>query len=374
MRRLFKLLAILIVVGSAVGAIVYRHRLPWDQVGRGASRVAGLVRRQLAARARANSAAKDATDDSPPAEPRTGPLVCYSLQAHADSAALRRGVQAFARETGGKVDFRTNTDGRQETEDADCLALADGACRGLAVDPANTLAVGDLFGRLKRKGLPVVAVGAEPSLPTPVPLTIATSAKAVAHDATEELRERLGGHGRLLELLSDMHDPLTQRLSDAIHAAVADRKGLSIGQTLGDLVDVASGVTRLKELLASPERGFDAVVAAGPLPSLVAARALAGGAKGQLPAIGLGANAETLAAVRAGTLDGVFAENPFGQGYVAMTVLDLLSQGWQPRREYMLIDSGTVLVTKANLDKYEQSLRHLTDGLLADLKGRYLMH
>jgi ribose transport system substrate-binding protein len=76
------------------------------------------------------------------------------------------------------------------------------------------------------------------------------------------------------------------------------------------------------------------------------------------------------------------AQNPYGQGYVAAYVLDLLIGGtctvkadapWlkTPQTAHF-IDSGTLVINTANLTSYKDDLKKVTADIQSKFKGTYL--
>jgi ribose transport system substrate-binding protein len=90
--------------------------------------------------------------------------------------------------------------------------------------------------------------------------------------------------------------------------------------------------------------------------------------------VGLDTAPSVLKAIEGGSIDATVAQNVFAHGYLSTTILKLMLDGWTPVKEYQFIDSGIVIVTKANVGTYERQLRQLTAGIASNLKGttRYL--
>jgi hypothetical protein len=47
--------------------------------------------------------------------------------------------------------------------------------------------------------------------------------------------------------------------------------------------------------------------------------------------------------------------------------------GWKPKLPYQFIDAGMVVVTKDNVDTYPDQVQKITDGIMGDLKTKYLV-
>ena len=76
------------------------------------------------------------------------------------------------------------------------------------------------------------------------------------------------------------------------------------------------------------------------------------------------------------------AQNPYGQGYVAAYVLDLMASGTcavNPEAPFLktpqtacFVDSGTLLISAANVDTYKSDLKKVISDLQSSFKQKYL--
>jgi ribose transport system substrate-binding protein len=77
------------------------------------------------------------------------------------------------------------------------------------------------------------------------------------------------------------------------------------------------------------------------------------------------------------------AQNPYGQGYIAAYVLDLMASGAcvvnadapfiKTPQTARFIDSGTLLISADNVDGYKNDLKKITSDLLSSFKQKYLI-
>ena len=88
--------------------------------------------------------------------------------------------------------------------------------------------------------------------------------------------------------------------------------------------------------------------------------------------IGIDTGPTVIKAIREGYIDATVAQNPFGHGYISTTILKMMLDGWKPAKDYQFVNAGIVVVTKANVDTYQQEVKKITDGIVADLKTKYL--
>ena len=71
-------------------------------------------------------------------------------------------------------------------------------------------------------------------------------------------------------------------------------------------------------------------------------------------------------------IDATVAQNPFGHGYISCALLDLMQHGWEPRKTYQFIDSGAVMVTRENVDTFQNDVERTTQRIVDELTKAYL--
>jgi ribose transport system substrate-binding protein len=98
--------------------------------------------------------------------------------------------------------------------------------------------------------------------------------------------------------------------------------------------------------------------------------------------VGIDDDPIVLDAIKDGYVVGTMAQNPYGQGYVAAYVLDLLVGGsctvkddapWiKTPQTARFIDSGTLVINNANLTAYKDDLKKITADIQKSFKDKYL--
>ena len=304
------------------------------------------------------------------------PIVWYGNAAHPYITEVRAGVEAFAKDSGGGVYCTVGQEWTQDNQNVNVESLSTQGFLGFSLYPADPAGANGLFKLLAGRGRRVVAFGAEPALPTPIPFTVTTDIKGAAMTATEELIRLMGGKGRMLNLLEAVTDVNTRKRDEGIREVVARHPGVAILQTLSDMMQMGEAATKIQSALAARAGEIDGIIATGFNPTVAAAAILTEWNKDpghkRIRFIGIDTDTTVVRAIRDGAMDATIAQNPFGHGYISCALLALMNEGWTPREPYRFIDAGTVLVTRANLDTYAVEIRRVTDRLVADLKTKYL--
>ena len=77
--------------------------------------------------------------------------------------------------------------------------------------------------------------------------------------------------------------------------------------------------------------------------------------------------------IESGIVYGTIAQNTFAHGYIPFEILRLMNEeGYTKVEGTYFIDSGCVLVTKDNIDTFNDDLQGVTDQIIADLTTVYL--
>jgi len=304
------------------------------------------------------------------------PIVWYGMMPHPYKTEVRSGVERFEAETGAAVLKVVGQQWTQDNENVNVEALSTKGHKAFSIYPGDPAGANALFAQLKGRGQIVVAYGAEPALPTPVPFTVATDIKAAAMTAAERLIELMGGKGRILNVLELVTDINTKKRDEGIREVVANHPGVEIIQTISDMTQVSEATVKLQSALAARMDEIDGIITTGYNPTIAAASVLTEWHKDakhkRIRFIGIDTGETVLQAIRDGSIDATIAQNPPGHGYISCMLLKLLLDGWTPVQDYQFIDAGIVVVTKDNVDTYAAEVRKITDRIAGDLRTKYL--
>jgi hypothetical protein len=163
-------------------------------------------------------------------------IVWYGNAVHPYITEVRAGVEAFAKDSGVPVYCTIGQEWTQDNQNVNVEALSTTGYKAFCLFPGDAVGANALFQLLRDHGQNVVAYGAQPALPTPIPFTVGTNIKGAAMDATEELIRLMGGHGKILNLLEASTDVNTRARDEGIREVVARHPGVEIIQTLSDMI------------------------------------------------------------------------------------------------------------------------------------------
>jgi ribose transport system substrate-binding protein len=304
------------------------------------------------------------------------PIVWYGMMPHPYKTEVRKGVDQSEKDNNVAIRKFLGSQWTQENENTNITALSTQNHKAFSIYPGDPAGANGLFERLKNNGQIVVAYGAEPDLPTPAAFTVATNIRGAAERAAEELIKMMGDKGNILNVLETITDINTKKRDDGIKSVVGNHPGVKIIQTISDVPEEAQAIDQIRRALAARADEIDGIITTGYNPTVAAANVLTDWHKDpshkRIKFIGIDTDKTVLEAIRNGSIDATISQNPFGHGYISTTILAMMLKGWKPVKDYAFIDAGIVVVTKANVDTYQQEVQKITDGIVADLKTKYL--
>ena len=148
----------------------------------------------------------------------------------------------------------------------------------------------------------------------------------------------------------------------------------TVGRALA--IDIVIGFAQMVVLATG------GMIATGYIPSVVASKSLRTLGDKRIKFVGIDDDPIVLDAIKDGFVAGTMAQNPYGQGYIGAYVLDLIASGtctvnagapWikTPQTAHF-IDSGTLVISAANLASYKDDLKKVTADIQGKFKATYL--
>jgi ribose transport system substrate-binding protein len=91
-----------------------------------------------------------------------------------------------------------------------------------------------------------------------------------------------------------------------------------------------------------------------------------------IKSVGFDTDVKVIDAIKAGKMTGTMSQNPWGQGYIAMYTLKMLVDGWTYKAgQPAVVNSGSFLINKANVDKYEDMIKTQTFVIMETWTDRF---
>jgi ribose transport system substrate-binding protein len=231
------------------------------------------------------------------------------------------------------------------------------------VSPAD---INSTFSDLKDKGLAVASLASCPAgNHDAADFCLSTDVELAAYKAAKTAIQQIHGHGVLVHLTGNNVDSNTKRREVGVQKAVAETGGkVKLLQTITDIdTDLQTAQKAVSDLLAAKGKQIDAIVTTAYNPAVAAAE---GVKKSGLPikVVAIDDDPKILAGIRDGSVAATVTQNPSGQAYIGSWALALLqSKQCTMRHAGQIIDSGSFVVTKRNVDTYDQQRQAKTKQL-----------
>ena len=281
------------------------------------------------------------------------------------------------------VDFKVPSDWKLNLQTELIESLAAQGYNGFGIFPADPVGVNSTLAELKGGSIPSVALAGCTQDPTDAAFCLGTDVYQSAYLGTKYLIQAMGGKGAIVHLAGLLVDPNTTLRIKAVETAVGETKGaVTLIQTIGDTDAQEAADQKINALLASQGAQINGMIATAYIPSVVASKSLRAIGDKRIKFVGIDDDPIVLDAIKDGITSGSMAQNPYGQGYIGAYVLDLMIGGgckvkadapWikTPQTAHF-IDSGTLVISPANVGTYKNDLKALTAKLQAGFKSTYL--
>jgi len=294
---------------------------------------------------------------------------------HSYGEEVKGFVEQFAADTGIDVRIMIGADWEQSTQDNGIRALVADGYNNISAFPSSDGAAG-LYEELASFGVNIVGYGGTTSQQTEL-FCVATDVEAAAYAACGYVIEAMGGSGGILNVLEVLSDTNTLKRKAGVEACIAAHEGVALIQEVADITAIAEGVEKISAGLSSGQGQINGIVCTGNMASAAAVQVLddyyaRNPDAEKIYLVCIDTPDDVMKGIENGVVYGTIAQNTFAHGYIPMVILQMLNDGYTKVEGTYFIDSGSALVTKANMDSFGEDLQKVTDQIIADLPVKYL--
>lgn len=285
------------------------------------------------------------------------------------------GAQAAMDEFGiGGFSFNETGEWDQTKQNAAVDSLGAQGYNAFGIFGVSPTDINSTFASLKGKGFAVGSVGSCPADEVnEADYCLSTDTGEAAYLAAIAVIDAMGGEGSLVHLTGNAVDSNTQRRVEGVQKAVDESGGaVTLVQTITDIdKDLQTAQKAVDDLLASKGSSINGIVTTAYNPAVAATQGV--GSSGlDIKVIGIDDDETILNAISDGTITGTVVQNPWGQAYVSMWALANLQAGVCTVNDPgFIVDSGSFLVTKDNVDSYDDERLAETDRILEAFQTEY---
>ncbi|GAA0576355.1 sugar ABC transporter substrate-binding protein [Kribbella sandramycini] len=226
--------------------------------------------------------------------------------------------------------------------------------------------INSTFEDLKAKGFAVGSLASCPAGDTnSADFCLSTDVEAAAYKAAKATIEAIGGEGAIVHLTGNNVDSNTQRRIAGVKKAVAETNGkVTELPVITDIdKDLSTAQKAVADLLASKGKDIKGIVTTAYNPAVAAADGVAS-SKLPIKVVAIDDDAKILSGIKSGGVAATVTQNPVGQAYVGGWLLALLqSKQCTMKTPGVVVDSGSFVVTKDNVDTYDDERKAKTKEL-----------
>ncbi len=281
-------------------------------------------------------------------------IAWYAPMVHPYFDAVKKGVEAFEKDTGIEVLKQIGQEWTQDNQNQNVEALAAKGYNAFSIYPVDASATNGLYEELTDRGMYVVNFALHCSADHRI-FAVATDVKDAAMVATEKLIDLMGGKGNILNVLEVVEDANTLLRKEGIEEVVAKYPDVHIIQEVAGIKTVEEGTEKIQNAIAARINEIDGVVCTGYVITVAATTILKelhdSGGK-HIHFVGIDDDPPVLDAICTGQIDATISQNPYGHGYITCTLLKYLLDGWKPKEDVYFVNAGIAIVTKENVDTY----------------------
>lgn len=281
------------------------------------------------------------------------------------------------------VDFKVPAEWKLNLQTELLESLMTQGYNGFGIFPGDAVGINSTVEELASNNAPSIALAGCAQDPTKVAFCFGTDVYNSAYLGTKALIKAMGGKGKIVHLAGLLVDPNTKLRMDAVEKAIKETNGaVSLIQHITDTDAQEAADQKINALLGAQKDQIDGMISTAYIPSVVAAKSLRNLGDKRIKLIGIDDDKIVLDGIKDGFVAGTMAQNPYGQGYVAAYVLDLLIGGTckvkadapfiKTPQTAKFIDSGTMLISADNVDTYKGDLKKVTSDIQSTFKQKYL--
>jgi ribose transport system substrate-binding protein len=279
------------------------------------------------------------------------------------------GEQAKSEFKLGGVTFNETGEWDQGKQNNVLNSLAAQGYNAFGVFGVSPTDINSTFEDLKSKGFAVGSLASCPAGDTnSADFCLSTDVELAAYKAAKAAIEAMGGEGTLVHLTGNNVDSNTQRRIAGVKKAVAETGGkVTELPVITDIdKDLQTAQKAVADLLASKGKDIKGIVTTAYNPAVAAADGVKA-SKLPIKVVAIDDDAAILNGIKSGGVAATVAQNPVGQAYVGAWLLGLLgSKQCEMKEPGVTVDSGSFVVTKANVDSYDTERKAKTAELEKD--------
>jgi ribose transport system substrate-binding protein len=288
---------------------------------------------------------------------------------------IAAGDQAKADFGLGDVTFNETAEWDQTKQNDVVNSLVANGYNAFGIFGVSPTDINTTFQTLKDAGIAVGSIASCPAGDVNVAdFCLSTDTEEAAYKAAVAAIEAIGGSGTIAHMTGNNVDSNTQRRISGVERAVEETNGaVTLLPSITDVdVDLTTAQKAAADLLAASGSDLDAIVTTAYNPAVAAASAIADSGL-DIKLVAIDDDSTILAGISDGSVYGTIAQNPTGQAYVGSWVLgQLATESCTMVTPGVIVDSGSFVVTKDNVETYNDEREAKAAEVMDDFKNNLL--
>ena len=273
---------------------------------------------------------------------------------------LEEGLDQFEEDYGIEVEVVLGTEPSFEEEMQMLEALAAKDYDGIMAFPMDSTAMNSVYQEIIDEGIIAINYCAPVDEPTPVSFTVATDVKNQGVLAAEKVIEEMGEEGNIVNILEQLLDPNTVLRKEGVEETVEKYPDVEIIQEVAGMQLLDECTEKITNVMATLGDQIDGMVTTGVNPTIALSQIMIENKNDRIAYVGCDVDEVTEQGIREGYVTGTFAQNPYNIAYTSALLMKLLVDGYTPKEDFTFVDAGGLIVTKENIDSYDDLLWDLT--------------
>ncbi|MFE2520652.1 substrate-binding domain-containing protein [Streptomyces mirabilis] len=275
----------------------------------------------------------------------------------------------------GDVTFDETAEWDQQKQNDLLSTLAARGYNAFGIFGVSPTDINSTFADLKSQGFAVASLASCPAGGTnEADFCLSTDVELAAYKAAQAAIKAMGGKGALVHLTGNNVDANTQLRMKGVQKAVKETGGkVTLLQTITDIdKDLQTAQKAVSDLIAAKGAQIQGIVSTAYNPAVAAAEAVhETGSKAKVVAID--DDAKILSSIKNGSVTATVVQNPVGQAEIGTWALALLqTKQCTMAKPGQIVDSGSFVVTKANVADYDSARQAKTAELKKQFADTYL--
>ena len=227
--------------------------------------------------------------------------------------------------------------------------------KGIAVHPGDPHAFDTVYEELQDMGIKLVVAGGGCTDTSPYPVCFSTDFYQAGWDAAAHMAELMDHTGQVAVALGHPNDINVVLRGTGMEDYIKENEpDMEVAVVVKDM-DTPEGTITGAESILSAYPDVKGILGTCQFCGVGPAAAIEAAGRTDVFVSGFDDSPEMIEAIQKGNASFTVMQQPWGQGYLAMWVLDQLLQGKEPAMRY--VDTGTTFVDASNADSYMEAVK-----------------